>query len=210
MISELPDAPGTIDPEPFAGPDHPMRKVTRRVAFEGAWDLERAKKVGKLFDSMASEWGKRADEPRAASIIDAIDRGAVPRNGRWIELGSGTGAGTSILRDAGIDVIALDLAMAMLANADPELAPRVQADSSQLPIGDRSVDAVLCVNMLLFPNEIDRILNHAGVLVWVNSLGDQTPIHLPPIDVLRALPGDWVGHTARAGSGFWVVASRAQ
>ncbi len=209
MLRHLADAPGTIDPEPFAGPDHPMRKVTRRVAFDGAWDKDRARKVGDLFNSMAAEWGKRADEPRAASIVDAIERGDVPKDGQWLELGSGTGAGTAVLRNAGIKIVALDLAWQMLENADPTLAPQVQADSSQLPIRDRSVDAVLCVNMLLFPNEVDRVLTDSGVLVWVNSLGDQTPIHLPPDDVLRALPGSWVGVTARAGSGFWVVATRS-
>ncbi len=210
MIRQLPDAPGTIDPEPFAGPDHPMRKVTRRVAFDGSWDKDRARKVGELFNSMAAEWGKRADEPRAASIVDGIERGGVPRDGQWLELGSGTGAGTAVLRKAGINVVALDLARQMLEHADPNLAPQVQGDSSQLPVRNSSVDAVLCVNMLLFPSEVDRVLNDTGVLMWVNSLGDQTPIHLPPEDVLRALPGRWTGVTARAGSGFWVVASRAK
>jgi len=37
-------------------PDHPMRKLTRQVAFDGAWDAERAKKVGDLFDGMAADW----------------------------------------------------------------------------------------------------------------------------------------------------------
>jgi hypothetical protein len=45
--------------------------------------------------------------------------------------------------------------------------------------------------------------------VWVNTLGDQTPIHLPPGDVERALPGDWNGVTARAGTGQWTVLRRA-
>ena len=208
MLIELPDAPGTVDPEPFAGPDHPIRKVTRRVAFEGAWDLERAHKFADLFDSMAADWAKRADEPRSASISDAIKRGNVPLAGHWLELGSGTGAGTAVLHDAGIKAVALDLAMQMLGNADPTLAPQIQGDSSSLPVRDQSVDAILCVNMLLFPSEVDRVLRQDGTLVWVNSLGDQTPIHLPPTDVLLALPGEWEATTARAGSGFWVSAKR--
>ena len=64
------------------------------------------------------------------------------------------------------------------------------------------------INMLLFPHEVDRILRPGGAVVWVNTLGDQTPIHLPPDDVVTALPGDWVGRTARAGTGFWLTAQR--
>jgi hypothetical protein len=69
---------------------------------------------------------------------------------------------------------------------------------------------MLLVNMLLFPAEIDRVVQRRGVVVWVNSLGDQTPIHLPPGEVLDALPGTWRGLTARAGTGFWLVARRAE
>ncbi len=28
-IQELADHPSVVDPEPFAGPDHPMRRLTR-------------------------------------------------------------------------------------------------------------------------------------------------------------------------------------
>lgn len=209
MLEHLTDAPGTTEPEPFAGPDHPMRKVTRRVAFEGQWSPERAGKVAALFDSMAEEWAGRADPLRTASIRDAVYRGGVPTGGRWLELGSGTGAGTAVLAEAGVDVVALDIAAQMLACADPDHGPLLRADSCSLPIATASVDAVLCVNMLLFPDEVDRVLTGIGSLVWVNSLGDQTPIYLPPEDVLAALPGEWTGVTARAGSGVWLVARRS-
>ena len=62
--------------------------------------------------------------------------------------------------------------------------------------------------MLLFPQEIDRVLRPGGTVLWVNTLGDQTPIHLPAADVLLALPGQWAGTTAHAGTGFWVTARR--
>ena len=64
------------------------------------------------------------------------------------------------------------------------------------------------INMLLFPHEVDRVLRPDGVIVWVNTLGDQTPIHLPPDDVVAMLPGEWDGRTARAGTGFWLTARR--
>jgi hypothetical protein len=65
------------------------------------------------------------------------------------------------------------------------------------------------INMLLFPTEVDRVLRPGGTVLWVNTLGDQTPIHLPAADVLTALPGEWHGTTADAGTGFWLAAQRA-
>ena len=104
--------------------------------------------------------------------------------------------------------LSLDLSYAMLAHA-PERSPRVQADSSQLPLADDSADVVLMINMLLFPAEVDRVVRPHGHVVWVNTLGDQTPIHLTPAEVAAALPGDWVGVASHAGTGLWAVLHRA-
>ena len=104
--------------------------------------------------------------------------------------------------------VATDLSAEMLRHAPGELAPRVHADASTLPFPTASFDAVLMINMLLFPDEVDRVLRPDGVVVWVNTLGDQTPIHLPAPDVLSALPGAWNGRSARAGTGFWLTARR--
>jgi hypothetical protein len=105
-------------------------------------------------------------------------------------------------------LVCTDISEQMLLHA-PDIAPRVRADSSLLPFADNSFDAIVLINMLLFPAEIDRLLRDDGVVVWVNTLGDQTPIHLPAADVVDALPGTWSGITARAGTGFWVTARRA-
>lgn len=212
MITQLPDAAGVTDPDPFAGPDHPIRKVTRQVAFDGssAWTGERADKMSELFDGMAAEWSERHVDPvKAAPVADALDRGGVDDLGRWLEVGSGTGAGAMVLEGRVPSLTCCDLAREMLRFAPPELAPRVQADASRLPFADAGFDAVLMINMLLFPGEVDRMLAPGGKLVWVNTLGDQTPIHLPADDVAAALPGEWVGVTARAGAGFWAVLERA-
>ncbi len=127
--------------------------------------------------------------------------------GAWLEVGSGTGAGARVLTPRVTSLVCTDLSEQMLLHA-PDLAPRVRSDASVLPFADDCFDAILLVNMLLFPREIDRLLRDAGVVVWVNTLGDQTPIHLPPADVLDALPGEWAGITARAGSGFWLTVRR--
>lgn len=204
LLRVLDDAPDTTVPDAFAGPDHPIRKLTRQVAFDGAWDATRAAKVASLFDSLAAEWSEEHVDPtKATPIRDALHRGGAARAGRWLELGSGTGAGTRALHGQVESLLAFDLSGQMLAHAPEELAPRIQGDASALPFAESSFDTVLMVNMLLFPSEVDRVLVHGGTVIWVNTLGDQTPIHLPAVDVVAALPGTWTGVTARAGSGFW-------
>ena len=63
--------------------------------------------------------------------------------------------------------------------------------------------------MLLFPVEIDRVLAPDGVLVWVNTSGEHTPIHLTAAEVERALPGAWDVVASSAGRGTWAVARRS-
>ena len=99
----------------------------------------------------------------------------------------------------------------------PLKCPTAERVRGTLPPNARSLvtanrdafDAVLMVNMLLFPSEVDRVLAPDGVVVWVNTRGDQTPIHLPPDDVATALPGEWTGVTARAGAGLWATLRRS-
>lgn len=207
-LSELADHPSAAAPTPFAGPDHPMRRLTRAMAFGDEWTSDDAGRVQGVFDGLAAEWNEsHVDPTKAAPVEDALDRGAVPLDGEWLEVGSGTGAGARVLHERVDSVVCTDLSWEMLRHA-PDLAPRVRSDASRLPFGDDSFDAILLMNMLLFPSEIDRVLRPAGSVIWVNTLGDQTPIHLPPSDVLEALPGVWTGTTARAGTGFWLTARR--
>jgi SAM-dependent methyltransferase len=209
MIRELSDHPDATGPEPFAGPDHPMRLLTRATAFGEPWTAERAARVEAIFDGLAPSWSEEhVDRTKAAPVEDALERGDVPTAGDWLEVGSGTGAGARVLAGRVGSLTCTDLSLEMLRHA-PDLAPRVRADASVLPFADRRFDAVVLINMLLFPDEVARVLRPEGVVVWINTLGDQTPIHLPPDDVLAALPGDWSGTTARAGTGFWVSARRA-
>jgi ubiquinone/menaquinone biosynthesis C-methylase UbiE len=199
---------GARDPAAFAGVDHPMRQLTRAMAFGDPWTDEDADRVTAVFDAMAAGWSEAHVDPvKASTVIDALDRGVVPLDGRWLEVGSGTGAGARVLADRVRSLVCTDLALEMLRHA-PELAPRIRSDAAVLPFTDDTFDAVLLINMLLFPHEVDRVLRPHGVVVWVNTLGDQTPIHLPAADVLRALPGRWSGITARAGTGFWATARR--
>lgn len=208
MIIDLPAHPDYRPPESFAGPDHPMRKLTRAMALGTPWTNDDAERVAAVFDGLAEEWSERHVDPtKAAPVLDAVERGEPPLDGRWIELGSGTGAGARLLHDRVRQHVSIDLSEQMLLHA-PSLTPKVRADSSQLPFAADSADVVLLINMLLFPNEVDRVLRPGGHVVWINTRGDQTPIHLPPADVAAALPGEWTGVASNAGSGLWTVLRR--
>lgn len=201
--------PAVGDKSMMAGPDHPMRVVTREVAFDPVgWTPERSAKVAELFDALAPGWHTHDASGRDDPLLDALARGNVP-TGRALELGSGTGFGTRHLVGHFTEVVALDLSMAMLALAPPETGVRVQGDAVALPVADDSVDAVVLVNALLFPAEVDRVLRPGGVVVWVNTIGDQTPIHLPADDVAEALPGEWAGVESEASWGTWTVLHRS-
>ncbi len=206
-VTWLPDAEGTVTDLPVFGSVSPMREVTETVAFDAAWDFSRREKVRELFDGMAAEWLSRATPEREASILDALDRGGLAGD-MVIELGSGTGLGTEHLIERFDDVVALDLSMAMLHH-QPDLAPKVQADASVLPFRDDAADLLVLVNMLLFPAEVDRVLRPGGGLLWINTLGHETPIHLSPEAVVEALPGSWTATAGRAGSGLWAAVQRA-
>jgi SAM-dependent methyltransferase len=140
-------------------------------------------------------------------VRDALARGGPFPTGPCLEPGAGTGSATPDLAAAFGRVVSLDLSAEMLALAPPTV-PRVRADSSALPVATGSVAVIALINMFLFPAEVDRVLAPDGVLVWVSTIGDATPIYLPPADVLAALPGEWDGVTADAGWGTWLTARR--
>ena len=147
-----------------------------------------------MFDGLAPEWTERHVDPvKAAVVNDALDRGEPPLDGRWIELGSGTGAGDPPARTAAArEQVSVDLSPGMLAARPDGLAPKVRADSSQLPFADDSLRCGADDQHAAVPRR-GRLAcsDPAATVVWINTLGDQTPIHLPPADVERALPGEW-------------------
>jgi len=194
--------------------DHPMRAVTRAVAFEpDGWTPERQAEVVALFDSLAPEWTTRDVAGRELPIVDALDRGltALPpaRRSRAVELGGGTGLYSSIMAEHFASLVTVDLSWEMVRLVPDGPAFPVQGDGSRLPMADGSLDALVLVNMFLFPAEVERVLSSEGVVVWVNSRGAETPIHLTADEVDRALPGHWDGVASQAGWGTWSVHRRA-
>ena len=196
------------------GPDHPMRIATWRAAGldPRGWTRELRNEVEAYFDELANDWHTRASPERTAVVIDALSRGLGATgspDGLVVEVGSGIGTYSSLLAARFAKVLAVDLSMAMLKAAPPEPAHRVQADGANLPLRDASAAAIVLINAFLFPSEVRRVLSPAGVVVWVNSSGERTPIYLSVDDLVARLSGEWTGRASRAGEGHWCVLRRA-
>lgn len=187
-----------------------MRVITNQLAAGAEFTPEIAGQVVELFSSMAAEWTANHDKPeKVAPLRDALERGLrASRDARCLEIGSGTGLGTRVLSGHFDRVVALDRTMAMLIEAPPELGPRMHGDASRLPVADGSIDVLVHLNMFLFPAEVDRVLAPSGELIWVNTSGESTPIHLTAEAIHDALPGEWTVTHSRAGTGTWAVATR--
>jgi SAM-dependent methyltransferase len=187
----------------------PMRELTRAIALDrDAWTPERAAQIAAMFDSLASDWRGRDVPERHEALADALARGGPFSSGLCIEVGSGTGNATGDLRSAFHDVVSLELSAEMLRRSSV-VGRQIQADAAALPLRTGSAAVVALINMFLFPAEVARVLVDDGVLLWVSTNGEQTPIYLPPAEVLNALPGTWQGITSQAGWGTWLTARRS-
>lgn len=201
-------------PSPPSDGTHPMRRVTQQIAFEpDGWTAERRDKVADVFDSLAAGWPQYDFPGAEAPLTDAFERGlaaAPSASRRWVlDLGGGNGRATRSLTAWFPDTILADLSGEMLAHTPEGVAPRVQADASCLPFADHTIDVMVLANMFLFPTEADRVLSRVGLVVWVNSFGPNTPIHLSAEEVERALGDGWQGVASSAGVGTWSVHWRA-
>jgi SAM-dependent methyltransferase len=209
MLTELPRViPDRPDRPDLGDMAVQMGELTRQIAMDpDVWTPERLSQMLGFFDSLASTWAERDRPERHDALGDALARGGPFPGGVCLEVGAGTGNVTGDLEAVFDRVVSFDLSRAMLSLASPR-SRQIQADASLLPVRSGSVAAVALVNMFLFPNEVARVLKPNGVVLWVSTNGDATPIYLPPADVLKALPGEWSGVTAQAGWGTWLTVRR--
>ncbi|MBO0515651.1 class I SAM-dependent methyltransferase [Streptomyces beijiangensis] len=175
-----------------------------------SWTREAAGFLAGLFDQLASSWDTDQATGRDDPVRDALARGGPFPHGTCLELGSGTGLFTPALATAFTTVISIDLSEQMLRQAAGRSPARVRADAGALPSADASVAVVAAIDMLLFPDEMARVLAPAGVLLWINQLGQDGPLYLPAEDVAAALPGRWTAVEAAAGWGSWAALRRTR
>lgn len=140
------------------------------------------------FDRLGPRWDTLRDPDHLASYEAALaSLDGAPR--RALDLGTGTGAGAFAIarRWPEAEVVGVDLAEGMVEEArrktPPELAGRVrfeQADAARLPFPDASFELVGLANMIPFFDELERVLAPGGAAVFGFSLGEKTPIYVPP------------------------------
>lgn len=183
------------------------------VARPGLWPAFRWL-MREQFDHLAPSW----DAMRRPDAFAPLERGleALPEPPeRVLDLGTGTGAAAFMAarRFPGAEVVGVDLAEAMLAqaraNTPPELAPRIRfeaADASQLPFAEGSFELVMLANMIPFFDELARVVSRGGHLLFSFSGGPETPIWVPPERLRRELGErgfvDFADFEAAGGTAF--------
>jgi SAM-dependent methyltransferase len=144
------------------------------------------------FDRIAPQWDEMRSGDAFAPLEAALDSIESPPS-RILDLGTGTGRAAFLLarRYPEAEVVGVDLAPAMLAEArrlmPPELQGRVRfegVDAEHLPYPDASFDLVSLANMIPFFPELGRVTAPEGAVVFSFSGGADTPIYVPP-EVLR-------------------------
>lgn len=199
----LPSPPGK--PVPPRDTTTPLRDIARGLPAGQPWTPQAARFFTDLFDQLADTWDTGQATGRDEPLRDALTRGGPLPVGTCLEIGSGTGAHTPLLTSAFPKVISLDLSEQMLHQAAGRSPTRIRADAARLPIATSRIAVVVAVDMLLFADQIARVLTPGGVLLWINQLGPDGPLYLPAATVTAALPGRWHATEAEAGWGTWAL-----
>jgi SAM-dependent methyltransferase len=177
------------------------------VARPGLWRLFRGP-LRRHFGKLAPTWQQRVGPHHLDALAAALEDVAPPR--RALDLGTGTGAAAFLVarRFPEAEVVGVDLAPEMAAEAEArtpaELAGRVTflvADASELPLPDASCELVTLANMIPFFDELARVLAPGGTVLVSYSFGAQTPIYVPHERLRARLAGHGFAHFADFAAG---------
>lgn len=162
--------------------------VVRRPAL---WRVFRPLLRG-MFDRLAPVWDAGRDSQRTAPYEAALARVDGVREALDVGTGTGDGALSIAERFPDANVVGVDVAPRMLAEAERKVPADVRervrfqvADASRLPFADASFDLVAHSNMIPFLDEAARILRPGGHVLFSWTAGDGTPIYVAP-ERLRA------------------------
>ena len=168
----------------------------------GAWVLFR-RPVASMFNRIAHEWdATRAAPARLNAIRAAFQAVGEPPPAHVLDLGTGTGAAARAAAEVWplAEVVGVDISTGMidearrLATTDRE---RYEvADSARLPFPDGAFELVALNNMIPFYDEVVRVTAPGGHVAIAFSLGDQTPIYVPPERVTAELERRGFTHVA--------------
>jgi ubiquinone/menaquinone biosynthesis C-methylase UbiE len=170
------------------------RFVTNRIVERPRlWRLFRGP-MKAMFDRIAPVWDRDRDPAAFAPLEAALERVDPPT--RALDLGTGTGTAAFMIaeRFPDAEIVGVDLAPAMLAEArrkvPAEFEGRVrfeEADAEALPFPDEWFELVTLANMIPFFDELDRVVAPGGWLVFAWSGGAGTPIYVPSEVLTREL-----------------------
>jgi SAM-dependent methyltransferase len=147
------------------------------------------------FEELASTWETRQRPDTLEPFARGLDTLETPPR-RVLDVGTGTGAAAFLVarRWPDTEITGVDLANAMVAEArratPRELRGRVRfevADAAELPFPDGAFDLVTHANMLPFFDELARVVEPGGAVVFAFSGGAGTPIYVPPERLRREL-----------------------
>ena len=169
-----------------------------------AWPLVRGF-TGRFWDRMAEQWSAQASPDRATALAAGAE--AVPgAPARVLEIGSGTGDGTAVLRAAFPDaeIVGVDLAPNMVAAASRNVpsATFQLADAAKLPFPDDSFDLAAQLNVPFYARELRRVVKPGGHILVASTLGPATPYYTPHGFLRKKLTEVSSG---KAGRGDWFI-----
>jgi SAM-dependent methyltransferase len=163
--------------------------------------------VQRFWNRAAGGWDANESPGRTQSLQAAL--GHVGQPARILEIGSGTGSGTAILKaqfpQAQITGVDLSPEMVRIATAKVSGVTFEPADASRLPFPDASFDLVAQNNVPVYFAEIDRVLAPGGRALITSTFGPVTPYYTPHKVLKRRFgklgfeglrseqspPGDW-------------------
>lgn len=144
-----------------------------------------------LYDEL--RFSTRAGRRNHATQVELINSLLPVSTGRTVEVGSGTGRFTRVVAPRTDEYVIVDVAAQMLKAANqavPKTCP-LMGDATNLPLQSRSVDTLVCLNVLNHVpafdkalSEFARVLKPNGKLL-VNFNNVQSPYFLPGMIVNR-------------------------
>jgi demethylmenaquinone methyltransferase / 2-methoxy-6-polyprenyl-1,4-benzoquinol methylase len=166
---------------------------------------EKTRRVREMFDAIAPRYelvnrllSLGLDVRWRSRTVDSLGLGA---GSVVLDVATGTGDLCETARRAGLQPIGLDLSFGMLA-ASSSTAPSAQCDASALPVGDASVDGVVCGFALRNFADLAACLGEMGRVLRPGGRVALLEVGAPEGRLARAGFGAWFNHAVPAIGGL--------